>query len=91
MESSLKVKLNCFIIPYLGSNTEVFKVCVRVVFCTSFRITDLFKYKDMPNRLWSNLVYRVYSANCMKFYIVMTPRHLQKRGQKVNSEHQASD
>jgi hypothetical protein len=81
------------VLPYFGSASESCgeivkkliqraynQVRVRVVFRTTFRIGDLFSFKDfIPKRLLSNVVYRVHCTDCTEFYVGKTKRHLGKR------------
>ena len=80
-------------LPYLGTISESFEksikslvhtaylqVNLKIVFRTTFRISDLFKFKDtIPKRLSSNLVYGIYCTGCNDFYVGKTKRHLVTR------------
>lgn len=81
------------ILPYLGSMSESFErnitslihsafkqVKLRIVFRTTCRMANMFKFKDIiPKRLSSRLVYGVYCTECPAFYVGKTMRHLEKR------------
>ena len=78
------------ILPYLGTLSESFEksikslvhtaylqVNLKIVFRTTFRITDLFQFKDrIPKRFRNNLVYGIYCTGCSEFYVGKTKRHL---------------
>ena len=53
---------------------------LKIIFRTTFRVTNLFKIKDIiPKRLHSNVVYRVDCTNCDSKYIGKTKRHFETR------------
>ena len=56
------------------------QVELKVIFRTTCRIADLFRYKDcIPKRLKSYVVYGVYCTDCNASYIGKTKRHLSIR------------
>ena len=56
------------------------QVVLKIIFRTTFRVTNLFKIKDIiPKRLHSNVVYRVDCTNCDSKYIGKTKRHFETR------------
>ena len=56
------------------------QVCLKVIFRTTFRISNLFVFKDkIPLRLKSNVVYGVHCTNCNSFYVGKTKRHIVTR------------
>ena len=82
------------ILPFLGHQTsEKLKksmlslistaypqVELKVIFRTTCRIADLFRYKDcIPKRLKSYVVYGVYCTDCNASYMGKTKRHLSIR------------
>ena len=85
------------VLPYLGFSSlqvrtrleKVFKKCLpccklRVVFKSSVRISNFFKFKDRPSKgLRSNVVYKFLCGNCNVTYYGKTIRHLKVRA----SEH----
>lgn len=63
----------------LFSNTYP-QVDLRFIFRTTWRISNLFSYKDnIPTRLKSFVVYRVQCTNCDAFYVGKTKRHMATR------------
>ena len=79
------------VLPYLGHDSS-FKlkkslvslfskaypqVDLKIVFRTTLRIANLFRYKDIiPKRLKSFIVYGVYCTDCDACYVGKTKRHL---------------
>ena len=56
------------------------QVNLKVIFRTTFRIANLFVFKDkLPLRLKSHVVYGVHCTNCDSFYVGKTKRHVQTR------------
>ena len=85
------------VLPYLGFLSlqvrtrleKVFRKCLpccnlRVIFKSSTRISNFFKFKDRPSKgLRSNVVYKFLCGNCNVTYYGKTIRHLKQRA----SEH----
>ena len=81
------------VLPYLGITSlqlrtrleKVFGKCLpccklRVVFRSSVRISNFFKFKDRPSKeLRSNVVYKFLCGNCNVTYYGKTMRHLKVR------------
>ena len=56
------------------------QVSLKVIFKTTFRVANLFVFKDkIPLRLKSNVVYGVHCTNCNSFYVGKTKRHVETR------------
>ena len=81
------------ILPFHGKQSDILQkrlvslfsncypqVNLKVIFRTTFRIANLFVFKDkIPLRLKSHVVYGVHCTNCDSFYIGKTKRHVETR------------
>lgn len=86
-------KIVLLILPFHGNISDKFERSLKKLFCdalpqvdfkivfrTTCRVADLFKFKDkIPKRFLSSLVYGIYCKNCPSFYVGKTKRHLETR------------